>query len=400
MSGAKPAGTSKSANRPATSRRCWRSTCRCACLLVRRLDCRSISARHGRRRPADAAVPSRRRSQHRCTPATLQAPAGLGEVGRSAARPASQTQRAISPLLVPPEIEGEVLAGPLRESRRTGRRAGARRRRICKSFKPQHLRNGRRRCSSRFRSRSKTIAGCTSWRRCAKRPRPIAARCSTRLGRQEIERSDRRRRYGPAARDGARRAGRAVRRARADPRRNGHRQGSRRAGDSHIARPRRTARSFASTAARFPPELIDSQLFGHEKGSFTGAAETRQGWFERADGGTLFLDEIGELPLPAQVRLLRVLAGRLHRARRRAAADSRRCADRRGHAPRPGGDGQGRHVPRRSVVSHRRLPDPAAAAARAARRHSGPGPALCPAGREPLWPAARRADGSRSATCC
>ncbi|MCY2996287.1 MAG: sigma-54 dependent transcriptional regulator [Planctomycetota bacterium] len=56
-----------------------------------------------------------------------------------------------------------------------------------------------------------------------------------------------------------------------------------------------------------PPELIDSQLFGHERGSFTGASDTRKGWFERADGGTLFLDEIGELPLPAQVRLLRVL---------------------------------------------------------------------------------------------
>jgi transcriptional regulator with GAF, ATPase, and Fis domain len=56
-----------------------------------------------------------------------------------------------------------------------------------------------------------------------------------------------------------------------------------------------------------PPELIDSQLFGHEKGAFTGAAESRQGWFERADRGTLFLDEIGELPLAAQVRLLRVL---------------------------------------------------------------------------------------------
>jgi transcriptional regulator with GAF, ATPase, and Fis domain len=56
-----------------------------------------------------------------------------------------------------------------------------------------------------------------------------------------------------------------------------------------------------------PPELIDSQLFGHEKGSFTGATDTRSGWFERADGGTLFLDEIGELPLAAQVRLLRVL---------------------------------------------------------------------------------------------
>ncbi|NBW97719.1 MAG: sigma-54-dependent Fis family transcriptional regulator [Planctomycetia bacterium] len=56
-----------------------------------------------------------------------------------------------------------------------------------------------------------------------------------------------------------------------------------------------------------PPELVDSQLFGHEKGSFTGAAAQHQGWFERADRGTLFLDEIGELPLPAQVRLLRVL---------------------------------------------------------------------------------------------
>lgn len=56
-----------------------------------------------------------------------------------------------------------------------------------------------------------------------------------------------------------------------------------------------------------PPELIDSELFGHERGSFTGASSTRKGWFERADGGTLFLDEIGELPLAAQVRLLRVL---------------------------------------------------------------------------------------------
>lgn len=56
-----------------------------------------------------------------------------------------------------------------------------------------------------------------------------------------------------------------------------------------------------------PPELVDSELFGHERGSFTGAVGLRKGWFERAHSGTLFLDEVGELPLAAQVRLLRVL---------------------------------------------------------------------------------------------
>jgi hydrogenase-4 transcriptional activator len=56
-----------------------------------------------------------------------------------------------------------------------------------------------------------------------------------------------------------------------------------------------------------PGELIDAELFGHERGSFTGAVALRKGWFERADGGTLMLDEVGELPAAAQVRLLRVL---------------------------------------------------------------------------------------------
>lgn len=75
----------------------------------------------------------------------------------------------------------------------------------------------------------------------------------------------------------------------------------------HTRSPRREAAFIRVNCGAIPPELLDSQLFGHEKGSFTGASDTRQGWFERADGGTLFLDEIGELPLQAQVRLLRVL---------------------------------------------------------------------------------------------
>jgi transcriptional regulator with GAF, ATPase, and Fis domain len=74
------------------------------------------------------------------------------------------------------------------------------------------------------------------------------------------------------------------------------------------SRSRRASKPFLRVnCGAIPPELIDSELFGHEKGSFTGAVNIRKGWFERADGGTLFLDECGELPLAAQVRLLRIL---------------------------------------------------------------------------------------------
>jgi transcriptional regulator with GAF, ATPase, and Fis domain len=73
-------------------------------------------------------------------------------------------------------------------------------------------------------------------------------------------------------------------------------------------RSRRAAGPFLRVnCGAIPSGLLDSELFGHERGSFTGASTSRKGWFERADAGTLFLDEIGELPLPAQVRLLRIL---------------------------------------------------------------------------------------------
>ena len=70
---------------------------------------------------------------------------------------------------------------------------------------------------------------------------------------------------------------------------------------------RRTGKYFAVNCGAIPEGTVDSELFGHEKGSFTGAIDTRKGYFEEADGGTLFLDEIGELPLASQAKLLRVL---------------------------------------------------------------------------------------------
>ena len=70
---------------------------------------------------------------------------------------------------------------------------------------------------------------------------------------------------------------------------------------------RKNSRYFAINCGAIPEGTIDSELFGHEKGSFTGAHEMRRGYFEEADGGTIFLDEIAELPLSSQAKLLRVL---------------------------------------------------------------------------------------------
>ena len=70
---------------------------------------------------------------------------------------------------------------------------------------------------------------------------------------------------------------------------------------------RKNGKYFAVNCGAIPEGTVDSELFGHEKGSFTGAIETRKGYFQEADGGTLFLDEIGELPLASQAKLLRVL---------------------------------------------------------------------------------------------
>ena len=70
---------------------------------------------------------------------------------------------------------------------------------------------------------------------------------------------------------------------------------------------RKHSKYIAVNCGAIPDGTIDSELFGHEKGAFTGATANRSGYFEVADGGTIFLDEVGELPLATQVRLLRVL---------------------------------------------------------------------------------------------
>ena len=93
-----------------------------------------------------------------------------------------------------------------------------------------------------------------------------------------------------------------------------------------------------------PEGIIESELFGHERGSFTGASEQRKGYFELADGGTIFLDEVGELPLAAQVKFLRILENGEFQRVGSSTIPPRGCARDRGDEQESGARGAGRAI--------------------------------------------------------
>ena len=103
------------------------------------------------------------------------------------------------------------------------------------------------------------------------------------------------------------RAGGQAERHGSGPRRERHRQRTGRPGAGPVRRPRARPPSWRSTAPRCPENLLESELFGHEKGAFTGAESRRIGKFEQCNGGTLFLDEIGDMSPAVQAKVLRVL---------------------------------------------------------------------------------------------
>ena len=155
----------------------------------------------------------------------------------------------------------------------------------------------------------------------------------------------------------------------------------------HAGGPRRDAPFVPVNCAALPENLIESELFGHERGSFTDAHAAKPGLFEIAEGGTLFLDEIGELPLSLQAKLLRVLDDRQIRRVGGTKSKHRRCPHSGRDQRRPAAAGARGDLPGRPLLPPEQRRHHPAAAPRAGRR------------RDPHSPAAAGEPGRRSTKC-
>ena len=138
----------------------------------------------------------------------------------------------------------------------------------------------------------------------------------------------------------------------------------------HFASIRRDKKFVSINCGALPESLLESELFGHERGAFTGAVREKRGLFQEADGGTFFLDEISETTPTMQVKLLRAIQEKLIRKGRRQRRDLGRRPHHRGDQQGPDRPGRGGKVPRGPLLPHQRHPDPAASPAIAHRGHS------------------------------
>ena len=141
----------------------------------------------------------------------------------------------------------------------------------------------------------------------------------------------------------------------------------------HHLSPRRSGPFVAVNCAAMPESLMESELFGHEKGAFTGAVERRAGCFELAQHGTLLLDELAEMPVGTQAKLLRVLEDSRVRRLGGQERDRRRRANHRVDEQEPRRSAPQRRTARGSLLSSQRVPDLPSSFASARRRHSGAG---------------------------
>ena len=146
----------------------------------------------------------------------------------------------------------------------------------------------------------------------------------------------------------------------------------------HANSPRKEGPFVQVNCAAMPDTLVESELFGHEKGAFTGAIQRRRGLFEEAHGGTIFLDEIGELSQAAQAKVLRVLQERQLQPVGSSRYGHGQRPHHRGNEPQPGTGRCRRAVPCGSVLPPQRVPHLYADAAGAGKRHHSPGRPLHP----------------------